>query len=152
MECDGKADAVSCKDKYYAGLDKRDLARLLEDLLLLGNIDCPALKKVTRQTSNTCAQVDSVAGKVGIIKLHLNCKFLGLGTLPCHWHVIVQNQLQIYHKDAHLQQSAECNCRQAWELSASLLSVTSSGDTMQTTTCTCIYSSPHNLNSEHTSI
>lgn len=82
---DGKADAVSCKDNYCAGLDKRDLARLLEDSLLLGESDCPALKKVTRQSSNMCAQVDSVAGKVSIMKLHLNCTFLGLETLPCHW-------------------------------------------------------------------
>lgn len=61
LGCHGKADAVSCKDDYYTRhdeydcVDKRALARLLENSPSLGNSDWPpALSGVTHSKRALC--------------------------------------------------------------------------------------------------
>lgn len=68
-------------------------------------------------------------------ELHIS----GVGKIALPMAQDVQNQLQqMCQRVTYSQPPAEWNPRQAWQLNASLLAVTSSGETMHIRACMCI--------------
>lgn len=151
---DEKHDGVSFTDNYYGSrdrsvddnVDKTALKRLLEDLESLSDSDLASSFARSFHRTNAamagrfCCRQSKCHGNTP--ELHIS----GVGKIALPMAQDAQNQLQkLGHQNAQPKQLAEYNSKQAWQLNASLLAITSSGNPMHIRAHACIFDSAHKL-------